>query len=128
MLAFISTSLVCQQLACVVPYGEPVESYLLMGEHESPTLDSRLWDELDTQISTLIEAEHDRDRIERLELARNLLRESRMLPVGSQEEIIFYIESLLEIEQRDERHSIDDSSGHLGIDDSSGHLRVEEIR
>ena len=114
----ISTFFLSQHLACIIPYGEPVESYYLMSESEEPTLDFGRWDDLDAQISVLLETEDDRDRIQRLELARHLLIESRTLPTGSQEEILVYIESLLEIEARVERQWIDEAPRSVDVEEA----------
>jgi hypothetical protein len=87
----------CLQLSCVIPYG-PAQQVSELEAATSPAVTR--WSSLDARLLQELSAESDRDRIQRLRLARELLASSKTLPPQAQREVLAYVEALLVIEER----------------------------
>tara|TARA_B100001250_G_C19312432_1_gene576866 strand:- start:186 stop:506 length:321 start_codon:yes stop_codon:yes gene_type:complete len=64
------------------------------------------WSSLDARLLQELSAESDRDRIQRLRLARELLASSKTLAPHAQREVLAYVEALLVIEERSNLGSV----------------------
>ena len=84
-------------VGCVIPYG-PASNQADVELSSQPRAGQ--WTALDARLVRLLSEESDRDRLDRLRLARKLLAGSKTLPLEAQQEVLNYIEALLIIEER----------------------------
>jgi MoxR-like ATPase len=97
------SALVWLLLSCVIPYGEPVSTTHHVSDMGP---DAQAFAVMDARLLAELEDEDDRDKLERLVLARELLAHGKMLRPEARQEILDYIGALLEIEGRAPEQSL----------------------
>jgi len=84
-------------MGCVVQYGEAPEAMVLPADMQAPPVD---FSEAITRIDLLLEGEQDVDRLDRLLAMRDLARRMRRADPRAQQEVLFYLQQMIAVEER----------------------------
>ncbi len=83
---------------CVVPYGETPETSVVETAQASTAMGDLTG--LEARLLLLMDENQDADRAARLEALRSLLRRSRTWEPRAQQDLVVYVRSLLQVEER----------------------------